>query len=131
LFYQGPFGGGYPPATTFRGDWMSVRWNRAAPTPAGGAAAPNAAANTPPSTSQALRAAMNTNPRLRVLVASGYYDLVSSYYEIEYAVKHLPPELARRVTVHSYPGGHAAYTDDTVRHQFRADVAAFVQAATR
>jgi carboxypeptidase C (cathepsin A) len=28
LSYQGPFGGGYPPATTFRGDWMSVRWNR-------------------------------------------------------------------------------------------------------
>ncbi len=130
LFYQGPFGGGYPPATTFRGDWMSVRWNRGAPAPAAGAAAPNAAANTPPNTSQALRAAMNTNPRLRVLVASGYYDLVSSYYEIEYSVKHLPPELARRVTVHSYPGGHAAYTDDTVRHQFRADVAAFVQAAT-
>ena len=129
LFYQGPFGGGYPPATAFRGDWMSVRWNRG-PTAAGGAAAPNAAANAPPSTSQALRAAMNTNPRLRVLVASGYYDLVSSYYDIEYAVKHLSPDLARRVTVHSYPGGHAAYTDDTVRHQFRADVAAFVQAAT-
>src|SRR5262245_18310263 len=28
LLYQGPFGGGYPPATDFRGDWMSVRWNR-------------------------------------------------------------------------------------------------------
>jgi carboxypeptidase C (cathepsin A) len=73
---------------------------------------------------------MNTNPRLKVLVASGYFDLVSSYYEIEYAVKHLAPDLARRVTVHSYPGGHAAYTDDAVRHQFRQDAAAFVQAAT-
>jgi carboxypeptidase C (cathepsin A) len=122
LFYQGPFGGGYPPPTAFRGDWMSVRWNRGGPT-AG-------AANAPPSTSQALRAAMNTNPRLRVLVASGYYDLVSSYYDIEYAVRHLPPDLARRVTVHSYPGGHAAYTDDTVRHNSRGR-AAFVQAAAR
>ena len=28
LPYQGPFGGGYPPPTSFRGDWMSVRWNR-------------------------------------------------------------------------------------------------------
>ena len=133
LFYQGPFGGGYPPATTFRGDWMSVRWNRGGPSTAGAGAAPNAppnSANAPPNASQALRAAMSTNPHLRVLVASGYYDLVSSYHEIEYAVKHLPPDLARRVTVHSYPGGHAAYTDDAVRHTFRADVAAFMQAAT-
>src|SRR5262249_10289467 len=30
LQYQGPFGGGYPPATSPRGDWMSVRWNRPA-----------------------------------------------------------------------------------------------------
>ena len=73
---------------------------------------------------------MALNPSLRVLVASGYYDLVSSYYEIEYAVRHLPPDVAGRVTAHSYPGGHAAYTDDAVRRQFRADVAAFVQAAT-
>lgn len=70
---------------------------------------------------------MAANPSLRVLVASGYYDLVSSYYEIEYAAQHLPPDLASRVTVRSYVGGHAAYTDDAVRRQFRADVAAFAQ----
>jgi carboxypeptidase C (cathepsin A) len=134
LFYQGPFGGGYPPPTTFRGDWMSVKWNRGGPpadTTRGAAGAGRGGnANVTPNPGQALRSAMNTNPRLRVLVASGYFDLVSSYYEIEYAVKHLPPDLARRVTVHSYPGGHAAYTDDAVRHQFRQDAAAFVQAAT-
>ena len=42
LPYQGPFGGGYPPATAFRGDWMSVRWNRGptdASAPGQGAAA--------------------------------------------------------------------------------------------
>src|SRR5262249_31708160 len=43
LFYQGPFGGGYPAPTSFRGDWMSVRWNRA----------PNA--TNPPNPSEALR----------------------------------------------------------------------------
>jgi len=61
LRYQGPFGGGYPPPTTFRGDWMSTRWNRPAPTstatanaatnPAGNAptnAAGNPPANAPP-----------------------------------------------------------------------------------
>lgn len=114
LFYQGPFGGGYPPATSFRGDWMSVRWNRAP------------SAKPTPNTGVALRAAMSADPALRVLVASGYYDLVSSYYEIEYAAKRLAPDVARRVTVKTYPGGHAAYTDDAVRHLLRLDVGEFM-----
>jgi len=132
LFYQGPFGGGYPPPTSFRGDWMSVRWNRGASPPdtarSAVGAGRGAAGNATPNTGQALRNAMTTNPSLRILVASGYYDLVSSYHEIEYAAKHLPPDLAKRVTVRSYAGGHAAYTDDTVRHQMSVDVAAFMRA---
>jgi len=71
---------------------------------------------------------MTMNPSLRILVASGYYDLVSSYHEIEYAARHLPPDLAKRVTVRSYAGGHAAYTDDAVRRLMSADVAAFMRA---
>jgi len=110
LFYQGPFGGGYPPPTSFRGDWMSVRWNRNPP----GA-----------SPTEAFRAAMTTNPDLRVLVVSGYYDLVSSYYAIEQAASQLPPDLGRRVIVRTYAGGHAIYTDDGVRHQFRLDATTF------
>jgi carboxypeptidase C (cathepsin A) len=116
LFYQGPFGGGYPAPTTFRGDWMSVRWGR-------GGAQPNA--------SESLRSAMRTNPDLEVLVAGGYYDLVVNYYEIEYATKNLSAEFRNRVTARSYPGGHATYTDDTARRLFRADVASFVQSAAR
>lgn len=142
VFYQGPFGGGYPPPTSFRGDWMSVRWSRGGPTapPANataegggggrgrGGAPPGGATASP---GDALRSAMRTNPQLRILVAAGYYDLVSSYYEIEYATKNLPAEFRDRVTARSYPGGHALYTDDSARRQFRTDVATFVQAATR
>ena len=72
---------------------------------------------------------MAANPNLKVLVASGYYDLVTSYFGVEFAVNHLPAELKRRVTVHTYAGGHATYTDDTARRQFQADVAKFVQSA--
>ena len=36
---------------------------------------------------------------------------------------------APEVTVHTYAGGHATYTDDTARRQFQADVAKFVQSA--
>ena len=110
LFYQGPFGGGYPPATAFRGDWMSVRWNRSGQQPSPG---------------DAFRSAMKMNPRLRVMVVSGIYDLVSGYFAIEQAAAQLPPDPGKRVVVRTYPGGHAIYTDDTVRHQFRLDAARF------
>ena len=58
LQYQGPFGGGYPPATAFRGDWMSVRWNRSVTSPPG------------------LSAALAADPDLRVFHACGYFDLL-------------------------------------------------------
>jgi carboxypeptidase C (cathepsin A) len=112
LFYQGPFGGGYPPPTGFRGDWMSVRWNRSGPQP---------------SPSVAFRSAMASNPKLRAMVVSGIYDLVSNYFAIEQAAAQLSPDLARRVAVRTYAGGHAIYTDDAVRHQFRLDAAKFFQ----
>ena len=124
LFYQGPFGGGYPPPTGFRGDWMSVRWNRNAP---GGSAGERGASSTAPSPTDAFRAAMTANPDLRALVVSGYFDLVSCYFAIEQSAIHLPPDLGRRVTVRTYAGGHAIYTDDGVRHQFRLDAAKFYQ----
>jgi carboxypeptidase C (cathepsin A) len=112
LNYQGPFGGGYPPPTSFRGDWMSVRWNRIGPQPSPG---------------DSFRAAMAANPRLRVMVVSGIYDLVSNYFAIEQAAAKLPADLARRVTIRTYAGGHAIYTDDDVRHQLRTDAATFFQ----
>jgi carboxypeptidase C (cathepsin A) len=114
LFYQGPFGGGYPPPSGFRGDWMSVRWNRSGPQPSPG---------------DNFRAAMAANPRLRVMVVSGIYDLVSNYFAIEQAATKLPPDLSQRVAIRTYAGGHAIYTDDAVRHQLRADAATFFGAA--
>jgi hypothetical protein len=112
LFYQGPFGGGYPPPTTFRGDWMSVRWNR------GGAQ---------PSPTDAFRAAMSSNPKLRAMVVSDIFDLVSSYFAIEQAASQLPADLAGRVVIRTFAGGHAIYTDDAVRHQFRLEASQFYE----
>jgi carboxypeptidase C (cathepsin A) len=112
LLYQGPFGGGYPPPTGFRGDWMSVRWNRSGAQPS------------PP---DVFRAAMASNAKLRVMVVSGIFDLVSSYFAVEQAARRLPPDLAARVVIRTYAGGHAIYTDDAVRHQFRQDAAGFFQ----
>src|SRR5262245_50408517 len=134
LPYQGPFGGGYPPPTTFRGDWMSVRWNRGPAPGTGNTGAANAGApqTRPPAAPSAepeppLAHAMTLNPALKVLNACGYYDLVCSYFANEFVAGQLEPALKARVTVRGYPGGHAVYTADAVRRELKRDVAALVQ----
>src|SRR5262245_33583565 len=70
LSYQGPFGGGYPPPTTFRGDWMSVKWNRGVPAAAGGADA----------RPSGLAAALSSDPDLRVFHSCGYLHPLGGCY---------------------------------------------------
>jgi len=113
LLYQGPFGGGYPAPTSFRGDWMSVKWDF------------QRAEGTLPV--QPLQSAMAANPKLKVLIASGYYDLASSYFANEYLANHLEPKVARNVIARSYGGGHAIYTDKDAQLELKRDVAKFIQ----
>jgi carboxypeptidase C (cathepsin A) len=129
LQYQGPFGGGYPPPTAFRGDWMSVRWNRGsagettATRPGGTSAAPTAAPEQP------LRRAMVATPGLRVLSACGYYDLVCSYAGNAHLASQLDTEFARNVIARGYSGGHAVYTDKSAQMELKRDVLKFMQNA--
>ena len=137
LLYQGPFGGGYPPPATPRGDWMSVRW-RNWKGPAAAAALDDAGRDSEVDDRSAGRsaevpadgfaAAMASDADLRVFVASGYFDLVGECYATDYAARHLPSAIATRVTSHVYAGGHATYTDDEARRQLHADVVQFFQA---
>lgn len=120
LRYQGPFGGGYPPPTAFRGDWMSVRWNRGVPATGRDSTAP------PP---QPLLNAMRANPGLRVFSACGIYDLVCEYYGNVWAANALDRSIKTNVLVHSYPGGHAVYTDPRAHTALRRDVAQFIREA--
>jgi len=122
LQYQGPFGGGYPPATSFRGDWMSVKWSR---NPAA-AVAPSGPAS---SSEQPLRRAMMANPKLRILSACGYYDLVCSYQANLYLASRLEAGLARNVIARGYSGGHALYTDPRAQLDLKRDVVRFIQEA--
>ena len=121
LFYQGPFGGGYPPPTAFRGDWMSVRWNRNPPAAAGrgGGATP-----APPA---GLAAALAADPDLRVFHACGYFDMAIACHASDYAARRVAPALAPRVSSRVYAGGHATYTDDAARRLLRDDVVRFIQ----
>ena len=111
LFYIGPFGGAWPPPEGFRGDWMSVRWNRS-----DGPSAP-------------LLDAMAANPALRVLHASGLYDLVTPAGPPAYQIAQLDSELRRRFNVEVYEGGHSFYLDRTSRMAFMRDGAALIEVA--
>lgn len=131
LLYQGPFGGGYPPPTKPRGDWMSVKWNW---TPAelgrfSRARQTQRDAEKGGRSDQSLRMAMTANPSLKVFMASGYFDLVCSYAGNAYLAHHLEPEIRQNVTARAYNGGHAIYTDETAQLELKRDVAAFIQQA--
>lgn len=139
LLYQGPFGGGYPPPTTPRGDWMSVRWGswkglvaaakkKAERESQREGSSPEPVEEILP---EGLDAAMASDPDLRVFVANGVFDLVVNSYATDYAAQHLPPAIAPRVTSRIYPGGHATYTDDDARRQLHADVFQFFRGGAR
>jgi carboxypeptidase C (cathepsin A) len=132
LRYQGPFGGGYPPPTAFRGDWMSVRWNRPAPGDSaaargGGAGRGGRGGGAPNDPAQPLRNAMTMNPSLRVLAGCGIYDLVCDYHGVVWSAANLDPAIRRNVVATSYPGGHAMYTDPRAHKQLQRDVAQFIR----
>ncbi len=120
LRYQGPWGGGYPAPTSFRGDWMSLRWNRPV-----GSTAPTA--STTAAGPAMLKAALTANPALRVLIGCGVYDLICEYYGNEWAARNMEPAFRNRVAAKSYRGGHAMYTDPDVHVQFKRDVAQFIR----
>ena len=126
LRYQGPFGGSYPPPESFRGDWMSMRWDWSGPSLGSGPPQVDDQTSDPmPAVERIMRADKN----LRVYTSCGYYDLVCSYAVIDHMKDLLDPSLASRVTVRTYHGGHAIYLDDKVRLQMQADVTSFIREA--
>jgi carboxypeptidase C (cathepsin A) len=58
-----------------------------------------------------LRKAIENNKYLKVMIASGYYDLATPYFAALYTVNHigLPASLAENIVVKSYEAGHMMY----------------------
>src|SRR5271165_5607156 len=73
--------------------------------------------------------AMKTNPRLKVMVNGGYYDLATPFYSAYYEDKHLPvPEsLAKNIEYDWYESGHMVYVRDESLQQLHDRVAAFIR----
>ncbi|HKR98291.1 MAG TPA: peptidase S10, partial [Candidatus Dormibacteraeota bacterium] len=80
---------------------------------------------------ETLRAAMAQNPHLRVLLASGYYDLATPFAASDYtfARMQIDPELRKNVTTTYYPAGHMMYIHRGSHRKLREDVLAFLKAS--
>jgi carboxypeptidase C (cathepsin A) len=75
--------------------------------------------------------AMKTNPRLKVMLNGGYYDMATPFFGAEYEEKHLPipPSLAKNIEYSWYEAGHMVYVRDECLPQLHDRVAAFIKNA--
>jgi carboxypeptidase C (cathepsin A) len=75
-----------------------------------------------------LAEAMKTNPRLKVMVNGGYYDLATPFFAAVYEQKHLPipQSLAKNIEFNWYESGHMVYVRDESLKQLHDRVAAFI-----
>ena len=75
-----------------------------------------------------LAQAMKTNPRLKVMVNGGYYDLATPFFAAKYEEKHLPiPQaLAKNIEYDWYESGHMVYVRNESLKQLHDRVAAFI-----
>jgi len=77
------------------------------------------------------RYGMALNPHMRALIAHGVYDMVTPYHASDRLrnLMRLDAEMANRLSVHRYGGGHMFYTWEQSRREFAATIAAFVAGA--
>ncbi len=80
------------------------------------------------STTPDLARALRRNPHLRVLVASGRYDLGTPYSATDWSLAHLdvPDDVAARITHHYYDAGHMMYTRSEDLSKLKSDLAAWL-----
>lgn len=76
-----------------------------------------------------LATAMKLNPKMRILVSGGYYDLATPYFEGIYEMHHLqiPQHLQQNISYSYYESGHMVYVSESVLTKFHEDVAKFIK----
>lgn len=71
------------------------------------------------------------NPKLKVMLTGGYYDLATPYFEGKYEMAHLPisKELYNNnISFKFYESGHMIYLNEEVLKQAQKDVSDFINA---
>ena len=71
---------------------------------------------------------MKMNPKMKVFLAGGYFDLATPYFEGKFEMHHLPipQKLQSNISYHYYPAGHMIYVNENVLKQFHDDLASFI-----
>jgi carboxypeptidase C (cathepsin A) len=84
-----------------------------------------------PTTSDDLRRALTQNPHMKVLIASGYYDLATPYRAVEHTIDSLglDPNLRKNITFEHYDAGHMMYVHGPSLHKLKHDGAALIESA--
>ena len=74
---------------------------------------------------------MKSNPKMKVMLAGGYYDLATPYFEGKFEMHHLPipQKLQANISYHYYESGHMVYVNEGVLKKFHDDVAAFIKSS--
>jgi carboxypeptidase C (cathepsin A) len=82
----------------------------------------------PPGATDDFRYGMALNPHMHAFITHGQYDLVTPYYTSDRLrnLMKLDPQMADRLTVQHYGGGHMFYAWETSRHAFTDAIATFV-----
>lgn len=81
----------------------------------------------PVNTAGDLSEALRRNPSLRVLVASGYYDFATPFFDAEYTLNRHSIG-ADRIVYTYYGAGHMMYVNEPSRTQLLEDVREFIRA---
>jgi carboxypeptidase C (cathepsin A) len=78
-----------------------------------------------------LRQAMHWNPNLRVLLASGYYDMATPFAAAEWTFDHmaLDPSRAGNVRMTRYEAGHMMYIHPPSRDRLAQELRTLVTGA--
>jgi carboxypeptidase C (cathepsin A) len=76
-----------------------------------------------------LASAMKYNPNLKVMLAGGYFDLATPFYEGIYEMKHLPipDKLQSNIEYHYYQSGHMVYAHEASLKQLHDNTADFIR----
>jgi carboxypeptidase C (cathepsin A) len=86
----------------------------------------------PPGATDDFRYGMALNPHMKAFITHGQYDLVTPYYTSDRLrnLMRLDPQVAGRLTVHHFGGGHMFYAWESSRKEFTDAIASFVAGAT-
>lgn len=80
---------------------------------------------------ETLRNAISKNPKMRVFVANGYYDLATPYYATKYTFAHLELDegLQSNISMSFYEAGHMMYIHQPSLVKLKSDLSVFIDSA--